>query len=263
MEKTTLTNLYHKGRIPGRTVNTIRRQTTVLLFLTAFIGICNSLVIAKPLKVYILAGQSNMVGAAKIATFDYIGDDPKTLEMLNEMRDSNGKPRTVKDTWISYYQSHESGDPSGEGFGQLTAGYGGRKNPTKSGDNIGPELTFGIFELNETEIEKIKQSGGDLEAERAKRKEKSGAYYRLMMDHVKHVLKDVKRVCPIYDERQGHEIAGFVWFQGWNDLVNRGVYPNRGQKGGYDKYSELMAMFIRDVRKDLKTPEMPFVIGGA
>ncbi|MHC4734313.1 MAG: hypothetical protein ACYTDW_07605 [Planctomycetota bacterium] len=51
----------------------------------------------------------------------------------------------VKDTWISYYQSHESGDPSGEGFGQLTAGYGGRKNPTKPGDNIGPEFTFGIY----------------------------------------------------------------------------------------------------------------------
>jgi hypothetical protein len=294
MEKTTMISLHHKGRITGRTVNKIRRRTTALLFLTALIGIYNSRVIAKPLKVYILAGQSNMVGAAKIATFDYIGDDPKTVAMLNEMRDSDGKPRMVKDTWISYYQSHESGDPSGEGFGQLTAGYGGRKNPTKSGDNIGPEFTFGIymqkalkepiliiktawggkslymdlrppsagtFELNETEIEKIKKSGGDLEAERAKRKEKSGAYYRLMMEHVRGVLKDIKRVCPVYDERGGHEIAGFVWFQGWNDMVNSGVYPGRGEKGGYDKYSELLAMFIRDVRKDLKTPEMPFVIG--
>ena len=40
----------------------------------------------KKLKIFILAGQSNMVGAASIATFDYIGDDPKTVEMLNEMR---------------------------------------------------------------------------------------------------------------------------------------------------------------------------------
>ena len=30
----------------------------------------------KKLKVFILAGQSNMVGMAKIATIDYIGDDP-------------------------------------------------------------------------------------------------------------------------------------------------------------------------------------------
>jgi hypothetical protein len=33
---------------------------------------------AKPLKVFILAGQSNMEGHAAISTFDYIGKDPLT-----------------------------------------------------------------------------------------------------------------------------------------------------------------------------------------
>jgi alpha-galactosidase len=33
-----------------------------------------SLAEAKPLKVFILAGQSNMEGHARIETFDYIGD---------------------------------------------------------------------------------------------------------------------------------------------------------------------------------------------
>src|SRR5262245_21794322 len=37
---------------------------------------------SKPLKVYILAGQSNMEGHAKIETFDYIGDDPATAPLL-------------------------------------------------------------------------------------------------------------------------------------------------------------------------------------
>ena len=32
----------------------------------------------KKLKVFILAGQSNMEGHAKVETFDYIGDDPAT-----------------------------------------------------------------------------------------------------------------------------------------------------------------------------------------
>jgi alpha-galactosidase len=31
---------------------------------------------AKPLKVFILAGQSNMEGHAEIGTLDYSGDDP-------------------------------------------------------------------------------------------------------------------------------------------------------------------------------------------
>lgn len=33
---------------------------------------------AKPLKVFILAGQSNMEGPANVSTFDYLGDDPAT-----------------------------------------------------------------------------------------------------------------------------------------------------------------------------------------
>jgi alpha-galactosidase len=75
------------------------------------------------------------------------------------------------------------------------------------------------------------------------------------------VLKDPKKVCPAYDPRQGYELAGFVWFQGWNDMVDSHTYPNRRKPGGYALYSELMAKFIRDVRKDLSAPKMPFVIG--
>ena len=66
---------------------------------------------------------------------------------------------------------------------------------------------------------------------------------------------------PDYDPDQGYELAGFVWFQGWNDKVDRGTYPNREKPGGYDQYSEVLADFIRDVRKDLSAPSLPFVIG--
>ncbi len=50
-------------------------------------------VVAKPLRVYILAGQSNMQGHAKVETFDYIGDAPATAPLLKEMRGPDGKPR--------------------------------------------------------------------------------------------------------------------------------------------------------------------------
>jgi hypothetical protein len=39
---------------------------------------------------------SPIVGAAKIETFDYIGDDPKTAPMLKEMRGIDGKPRVCE-----------------------------------------------------------------------------------------------------------------------------------------------------------------------
>jgi alpha-galactosidase len=77
------------------------------------------------------------------------------------------------------------------------------------------------------------------------------------------VLADPKRVCPAYNPADGYEISGFVWLQGFNDLVDGNTYPNGpdGKTRDYSKYSEWLADFIRDVRKDLKTPKMPFVIG--
>ena len=42
----------------------------------ALLGFLSPLSSAKPLKVFILAGQSNMEGHAAISTFDYIGKDP-------------------------------------------------------------------------------------------------------------------------------------------------------------------------------------------
>ena len=260
-----------------------------LLSLVSTIGVLGvslqSAVAKDPLKVYILAGQSNMQGHAQIRTFDVIGLDPKTAPMLKELKNPDGSPRVVEDVWISSIGSSDA-----EKTGKLTVGFG----PEKGGPKIGPELTFGIymhkhvkepiliiktawggksiyqdfrspsagpFPFREEELEKLKAKGEDIEAAKAKRAEATGHYYRLMTEHVKHVLKDIKRVYPDYDPGQGYELAGFVWFQGWNDMVNGGVYPDRGKPGGYDAYSEVLAHFIRDVRKDLSAPEMPFVIG--
>jgi alpha-galactosidase len=95
---------------------------------------------AKPLKVFILAGQSNMEGHAKVETFDYIGDDPATATLLKQMRGADGKPSVCDHVWISYLTG--SGDQNGEGIGKLTAGFGARRNPTQDDGKIGPEFTF-------------------------------------------------------------------------------------------------------------------------
>jgi alpha-galactosidase len=57
--------------------------------------------LAKPLKVFILAGQSNMEGHAAISTFDYIGKDPVTAPLLKEMRNPDGSPRVCDQVWMS------------------------------------------------------------------------------------------------------------------------------------------------------------------
>ena len=259
---------------------------------------------AKPLKVFILAGQSNMEGHAEISTFDYIGKDPLTAPILKEMRNSDGAPRVCDRVWMSYLTGPYDGSANGEGLGKLTAGFGERGNqPTKAGRKIGPEFTFGIYlekELKEpiliiktawggrslnTEFRppsagtyKLPQEIQELwdkhpqgahgipkTADRKKWREDkdaaTGVFYRMMIEHVKKVLADPKRVCPEYDEQAGFELAGFVWLQGFNDLVDGQTYPKQNQPGGYDEYSRLLAHFIRDVRKELSAPKMPFVIG--
>jgi hypothetical protein len=238
----------------------------------------------RPLKVFILAGQSNMEGHAKVETFDYIGDDSASAPLLRKMRGEDGQPRVCDGVWISYLTG--AGDNLGEGFGKLTTGYGSRRNPAEDGGKIGPEFTFGLTmeETFEEPVLLIKTAWGGkslyydyrppsagvyprTEQDIAKDRNPeagSGHYYRLMIGHVKHVLGDIKRVCPEYDEKQGYEIAGFVWFQGFNDMVNRDVYPSLppgSAENRFAKYSEWMADFIRDVRKDLDAPRMPFVIG--
>ena len=85
--------------------------------------------------------------------------------------------------------------------------------------------------------------------------------YRLMIEHVRKVQDDVQRVYPGYVAAQGYELAGFVWLQGFNDMVDCHVYPNHNKPNRFDLHSEVLAHFVRDVRKDLAAPNLPFVIG--
>ena len=238
---------------------------------------------AKPLQVFILAGQSNMQGHAKVSTFEHIGMDPETKPMLAEMLGPDGKPKVCGRVWIS-----SIGCADAEQTGKLTAGFGA--SPGK----IGPEFTFGIYMekftdapilliktswggkslhtdfrppgagpyvFSEAQLAAFARNGKDVAAMKEEKAAATGVSYRLMVGHVKMVLADLKRVVPDYDVAQGYELAGFAWFQGWNDMVDGDTYPQRAKPGGYDAYSGAMAHFIRDVRKDLNAPKLPFVIG--
>jgi alpha-galactosidase len=253
---------------------------------------------SKPLKVYILAGQSNMQGHASVTTFDSMADDPKTAPLLKEMRDKDGNPKVCEKVWISSIGClGDAYSDLKEAKGKLTAGFGAPEN------KIGPEFTFGLTmekQLNQPVlIIKTSWGGRSLHTDfrspsagpfvMAKETQElwdkypngahgipksedrpkfweektaaTGVYYREMVKHVKAVLKDIKRVVPDYNDKQGYKLAGFVWFQGFNDLVGFSEYPNRDKPGGFDLYADLLGHFIRDVRKHLNAPKLPFVIG--
>jgi hypothetical protein len=241
-----------------------------------------------PLKVFILAGDSAMQGHAHVGSFDLIGLHPESAPMLKKMRGEDGGPIVSEKVRISSIGCGEDG--SREQSGKLTAGFG----VAKDGPNIGPEFTFGIRmqelldqpvliikaawdgkslyqdfrppgagipPLTGDELESFRAEGTDLAEVTQVRTAATGRYYRMMIDHVNHVLADPGRVHPDYDPEQGYELAGFVWFQGWSDLNLQRAYPNRDQPGGFGNYRETLSHLIRDVRKDLSAPQLPVVIG--
>jgi alpha-galactosidase len=229
----------------------------------------------RPVKVFILAGQSNMEGKAPNALLNYQASDPRTRDLFTHLRKDN-RWIVRDDVFIKFLDRK----------GPLTVGYG-------SPGCTGVELEFGTVLGNHFEepVLLIKAAWGghslvklfrspsagfparevlqrDLDQAQArvrKNNEKSsrndplptledvkkeyGSSYRKMMTEVKDVLDSYATLFPALKGKK-LELAGFVWFQGWND-----------QYGGQDEYESNMKHFIRDVRRDLKVPKMPFVIG--
>ena len=154
--------------------------------------------------------------------------------------------------------------------GKLGVGYGG------GGKKLGPEFGFGLSMAKKVEgpILLIKTSWGgksinynfrppsagpyqlnDKEKAGGKAdeiKKNAGLNYRMMNESIQNVLSNLKENHPAYDAEAGYEIAGFVWFQGYNDQFSDEFRDN---------YKDNMISFIKDIRKEYKVPKMPFVIG--
>lgn len=238
---------------------------------------------AAPLKVYLMAGQSNMQGFCGVHTFPQIESDPVTKPIYEKMVNPDGTPKVHENVWISTSGCAKDATP-----GQLTTGFGAK------GQKIGPELTFGIYMQEQVKepiliiktawggktlcrdfrppgagvhpihlkaLEELRKENKDTAELEAQYAERYGQYYRMMMAHAKSVLVDIKKVYPGYDPAQGYELEGFLWFQGESDFGDQETYPNPGEPGGFGEYTRLLGCLIRDVRKELKAPEMKAVIG--
>ncbi|MEN8771959.1 MAG: sialate O-acetylesterase [Akkermansiaceae bacterium] len=225
---------------------------------------------AKPLKVYILAGQSNMQGSAHKKTFAAVGDDPKTAPLLREILDAKGEPIESQNAWVAC-RTNRRGEVSTL-LGKVKVGYG------FDDERIGPEYGFGLFMdwSMEEPVLIIKTAWGGKSlavdfrppgagpyqpSEREKQngkefsEEEVGHYYREMIAFVKETLDDevsIKKVVPEYEKKDGYELSGFVWFQGWNDMCNRHHIA---------QYTENMIHFIADVRREFESPQLPFIVG--
>lgn len=258
-------------------VGPMNMRTRSLLTTAVILAAMNSAVsAAKPLKIFILAGQSNMQGQAQVRTIARLNLTEDSKQMYQDMMVKDGLPSAVKDVYGVYFTGGDMGRggerPVEEKKGPFQPGYGGELTEATT---FGPDYTFGIYmhkHLNEplliiktawggrNLLQQFRSpSAGKYEKDKDRFGNPTGHYYNVIVTRVNEVLADPGKYHPAYDKAAGCEIAGFVWFQGFNDMV--GDYPGGKANKDYSEYSRLLACFIRDIRKDLKAPKMPFVIG--
>lgn len=232
---------------------------------TIFASICSLLVAVAdhdrpPIKLFILAGQSNMEGQAVFdldgphynhgrGTLQALAQDPSKSALLNGIRTPDGAWRVREDVHVRYTPE---GDPPKTG--PLTFGF----TPHEGRHHFGPELALGavLGEAIEEPILLVKTAWGGKSLYRDFRPPSSGGevgpYYRRMIDDVRAAAASAVDIVPDAKGREV-EIAGLVWYHGWND----GCEPDTA----VPEYEANLVNLIRDVRRELEAPNLPVVIG--
>lgn len=196
-------------------------------------------------KVFILMGQSNMVGQGTVTptaqqitknggqgTLRYLVDYPAYDHLVT----STGDWVERDDVWIADLNH----------TGPLTV----------NGNTIGPELQFGhtMGDYYQNPVLIIKASWGGKSLHEDFRPPSSGGvvgdYYSKAVNHVHDVLNNIELYVPNYNG-QGFEIAGIGWHQGWNDRIDQ-VFNDAYQSNGVN--------LINDLRDEFKLPQLPFVL---
>jgi len=216
-------------------------------------------------QVFILAGQSNMVGHGKaeeghkdekgaIGGLRYqVVNDP---ENYGHLVDKDGK-WIVRDDVKVWWRDSDIDAPRAVLKGDLKIGYSQSRNPGW----IGPEYGFGWvmaehFKDKPVLIVKIAWGGKSLHKDFrppsavAARGGEVGPYYKAIIEYTRDALENMGTEFPDL-KGKGYRIAGFGWHQGWNDRVD---------KEASAEYEKNLANFIRDLRKDFGKPKLPFSI---
>ena len=182
-------------------------------------------------------------------TLNALLKSPSMASRLQNLKSPNGQWAQRDDVWVRYQPENQPAK-----IGPLTLGF----TPYDGAHHFGPELQFGrlVGDHFTNQVLLIKTAWGGKSLYKDFRPPSSGgqvgSYYTKMIADVKTALDRLKIDFPAYKDR-GYELSGFVWYQGWND----GVDPKRA----VPEYEQNLVNLIHDVRKDLKTPNLPVVVG--
>jgi hypothetical protein len=178
-------------------------------------------------RVFIFAGQSNMVGS-----------DSKVQD-IQRFPPFAGLENSQKDVRFSYCIGRENKVKS-DGWVDL--------QPVNN--VVGPELSFAREVTRHTKapvaIIKVAAGGTHLGGDWNPDEPIGFKMYPLLLKQVRDALADLQSKGVKY------RLEGFMWHQGENDMFNADYMPNYGKN---------LKNFLASCRRDLKTPELRFYIG--
>ena len=229
-----------------------------VLTILALLYLVPSLFAVGKVQVYILAGQSNMQGQGVVdldhpeyynggkGILNNVMKNPEMAARYAHIKDEQGNYVIRDDVFVR----HQTKD--GLKTGGLSVGF-----TSYSGKHhIGPEFQLGhvIGDATKQPVLLIKTAWGGKSIYKDFRPPSSGGevgvFYKQMLAEIDEGLKNIKSEFPQIGKN--YELAGFVWFQGWNDMFD---------KEALEQYEGNLVNLITDVRDVLNTPELPVVIG--
>jgi len=203
-------------------------------------------------RVFILAGQSNMQGQG--AVIDPENDPGDLIDVIQN--DTNGDWAEVgqANNWTTLNNAYlyYEGD-NGTISENITVGQGANSN------SIGPELMFAHqldnFYDDPVLIIKTAWGGKTLAADFRPPSAggTTGAYYNQMIQIIQDVTQNLGTEFPTIGTTE-FELSGFAWFQGWNDGENADFL---------NEYESNLNHLVNDVRNDLGVAELPFVVASS
>ena len=213
-----------------------------------------------PVAVFMLAGQSNMQGQAVVdldgrdyndgkGTLRTVLADPAQAARFPQLRAADGTWAVRDDVMVRYQL--EDGPLL---RGALGVGY----SVYADQHHFGPELQFGhvVGDRLEQPVLLVKTAWGGKDLYRDFRPPSAGGatgpYYTRMLAELRAALSNLPVEFPALAGR-GYELAGMVWYQGWND----GCDPQHA----VPEYEQNLVHLIHDVRTDLGAPDLPVVVG--
>ena len=229
------------------------------------------------IKVFILAGQSNMVGyghselgkdnvAGAVGSLRYLANNDATYpeydytSLLETPGDPAGSVWATRSDVKVWWRNGASGNLGGAiGKGELGPPFRGANT-----NWFGPEYGFGQvigdhYASDDVLIIKAAWGGHKLVTDFrspsavAKRGGEVGASYNAIFNDAREVLLDLDNQFPKWAGR-GYQIVGFAWHQGTSDKAPEAVA---------NEYKDNLPDFIGDIRSEFAKPELPFVIATA